>query len=130
MADNTLDLSVSDMRVFVPALDFQLSLRFYQALGWELKWKGDDDGLAILELADHRFFLQNFYRPELADNFMFQVLVSDAQAWYEHVSKILEEGDFGKARLRPPKLEDYGAITLHVLDPSGVLIHFSQFVTD
>ena len=33
MADNTLDLSVSDMRVFVPALDFQLSLRFYQALG-------------------------------------------------------------------------------------------------
>lgn len=130
MADNTLDLSASDMRVFVPALDFQLSLRFYQALGWELKWKGDDDGLAILELADYRFFLQNFYIPELADNFMFQVLVSDAQAWYEHVSKILEDGDFGKARLRPPKLEDYGAITLHVLDPSGVLIHFSQFVTD
>lgn len=128
MAETQLNLTATDIRIFVPALDFDQSLRFYTLLGWQLKYK--DDSLAELELADSRFWLQNYYVKDWANNFMFQVSVKDAQAWYDHVSKILEAESFDNARLNAPKKEDYGAITTHVWDPSGVLIHFSQYLNE
>ncbi len=120
------NLKATDVRVFVPAKDFKQSLRFYTLLGWQVGYQ--DDNLAQLELADSRFWLQNFYVQEWADNFMFQVNVDDAQAWHDHVTKILDKENFDNARLTPPKKEDYGAITTYVWDPSGVLIHFSQYL--
>jgi hypothetical protein len=128
MAETQLNLTATDIRVFVPAMDFEQSLRFYTLLGWQLKYK--DGSLAELELADRRFWLQNYYVRDWANNFMFQVSVEDAQAWYDHVSKILEVENFDHARLNPPQKEDYGAITTHVWDPSGVLIHFSQYLDE
>ena len=128
MSESTLNLQATDLRIFVPALDFEQSVRFYTLLGWELKYK--DDSLAELELADVRFWLQNYYVEDWANNFMFQVSVKDAQAWYDHVSNILEAEKFDYARLNPPKKEDYGAITTHVWDPSGVLIHFPQYLNE
>lgn len=130
MSQTQLNLKATDLRIFVPALDFEQSLRFYTRLGWTLNWKTDDNSLAELELAGVRFFLQNYYAEEWANNFMFQVSVDDASAWYEHVSKILDEENFDNARLNPPKKESYGAITTHVWDPSGVLIHFSQYLDE
>ena len=41
-------LSVADIKVFVPAKDFKLSLSFYQELGW--KTVGLHEKLAELEL--------------------------------------------------------------------------------
>jgi hypothetical protein len=128
VAETQLNLTTTDIRIFVPALDFEQSLRFYTLLGWQLKYK--DGSLAELELADRRFWLQNYYVRDWANNFMFQVSVEDAQAWYDHVSKILEVENFDHARLNPPQKEDYGAITTHVWDPSGVLIHFSQYLDE
>ena len=61
---------------------------------------------------------------------MFQVSVDDASAWHEHVTKILDEENFDNTRVNPPKKEAYGAITTHVWDPSGVLIHFSQYLDE
>ncbi|MGB7337734.1 MAG: hypothetical protein WBC91_02495 [Phototrophicaceae bacterium] len=128
MSHTQLDLTATDLRIFVPSLDFEQSLRFYTLLGWKLLYK--DNSLAELELADTRFWLQNYYDKDWANNFMFQVSVKDAQAWYEHVTKILEVENFDHARLNPPKKESYGAITTHVWDPSGVLIHFSQYLIE
>ncbi|MBZ0294234.1 MAG: hypothetical protein K8L99_16850 [Anaerolineae bacterium] len=128
MAETSLNLTATDVRVFVPALDFEQSLRFYTLLGWTLIMKTDDNSLAELELADCRFWLQSYYVKDWANNFMFQVSVKDAAAWYTHVSKILEAEKFANARVNPPKQESYGAITTHVWDPSGVLIHFSQYL--
>ena len=127
MTENPANLKATDIRIFVPALDFEQSLRFYTKLGWTLKWKADDDGMAELELADSRFFLQNYYVKDWANNFMFQVIVEDAKAWHAHVTKILEAEKFDHARLNPPKKESYGALVTHVWDPSGVLIHFSEY---
>ena len=56
-------LAVDDIRMFVPSQDFAQSKSFYSALGWTTVWT-DDDGLAILELADHRFMLQDHYVRE------------------------------------------------------------------
>jgi hypothetical protein len=119
-------LAVEDVRVFVPALDFAQSMSFYAAVGWTTVWT-DDDGLAILELGGHRFMLQNFYVRDWADNFMITVVVRNAQAWFDRVTDVLAGGDFGDARVAEPKHEDWGATVAYAWDPSGVLLHFTQF---
>ena len=81
-------LAVDDVRMFVPSKDFDQSKSFYSALGWTTVWT-DDDGLAILELGDHRFMLQDFYVREWAENFMMTVVVRSAQAWFDHVTGVL-----------------------------------------
>lgn len=120
-------LSVVDVKVFVPAKDFKLSLSFYQELGW--KTIGLFDGLAELEIGGYRFFLQNYYNKEWANNFMFYINVDDVQSWYEHVSEVIEKGNFGDARVNEPKKQPHGDIVAHVWDPSGVLLHLAQQIT-
>ena len=36
----------SDVKVFVPAMDFGQSLDFYESMGWNVNWRADDDSLA------------------------------------------------------------------------------------
>lgn len=120
------NLAVSDVKPFVPAKNFQESLQFYSAMGWKINWQ--DDGLAELELGGHRIFLQNYYNKDWAENWMLFVTVEDARAWYEHALVVIEEGRYESAKINLPKKQDYGAIATHVIDPSGVLIHFAQFL--
>ena len=123
-----MNLNASDLKVFVPAKNFGESFEFYTQLGWESKFRAEDDGIAVLELADCRFYLQNYYQKEWANNFMLHITVEDAQAWFEHASAVIKAGNWPHARVNAPKQEDYGAIVTYVWDPSGVLLHFAQFV--
>ncbi|MFK7921986.1 MAG: VOC family protein [Bacteroidia bacterium] len=118
------NLSVSDLKVFVPAKDYKLSLAFYQALGWQLN--ADHGGLAEMELGGQRFFLQDYYKKAWAHNFMFYINVVDAQAWYEHVTKVLSGQAFGAAKVKAPEKQPHGDIVCFVWDPCGVLLHFAQ----
>jgi hypothetical protein len=118
--------AVEDVRAFVPALDFQMSKAFYEAIGWTTVWT-DGDGLALMELGGHRFMLQNFYVKDWAENFMLTVVVADAAAWCERVSAALSAGAYGTARVAEPRAEDWGATVTYVWDPSGVLLHFTQW---
>ncbi len=113
-----------DVKVFVPTKEFGVSLRFYEAIGWQRNWQ--EDGLAEIELAGVRLYLQKFYAKEWAENFMIYIVVEDAQAWYEHVNAIIQDGDFPGTRVNPPKQEPYGAIVTYVWDPCGVLLHLAQ----
>lgn len=122
-----MNLTASDVKPFVPAQDFEESLRFYQALGWATNWVTGDRGLAELELGGSRFLLHNYYQKDWAENFMLQVIVEDAAAWYERARTVVEEGGFSGARLRRPRVEPYGALVVHLIDPAGVLLHFTQF---
>ncbi|MEM6646213.1 MAG: VOC family protein [Bacteroidota bacterium] len=116
--------SASDAKPFVPARHFEVSLAFYQALGWTLNWR--NGGLAELELADSRFLLQDFYVKAWAENWMLFVQVDDADAWHAHAQTVIETGTYGSAGTQPPKDEAYGARVTYVSDPSGVLLHFAQ----
>jgi len=113
---------VNDVKIFVPAKDFQRSLNFYQALGWSLTWTADDNSLAELELADHRFYLQDFYVKEWAWNFMIHVAVDDVASWEAKSRKVAEE--FG-LKHKPTHDQGYAEVA-HIWDPCGVLIHFAQ----
>ncbi len=118
-------LKVSDLRPFIPAKDFALSKQFYASLGWKLK--DLDDRLALVQLGDQHFYIQNYYLKEVAENCMLHVTVEDAQAWYLHVSSVLRDKRFHEARVQPPKQQPYGAIVTFVHDPTGVLLHLCQW---
>lgn len=116
--------TVRDVKIFVPTKDFELSRRYYEALGWQCNWLVE--GLAELEMAGHRIYLQRFYVKEWAENFMVYLDVESAEAWYQHVNGIIKTGEFPGARVEPPKSENYGALVTYAWDPSGVLLHFAQ----
>ena len=118
--------AASDVKIFVPARDFSQSFAFYTAMGWNANWRAEDDSLAELELADSRIYLQNYYNESWANNFMMHITVEDARAWWEHASRVIQEGGYLSARLREPQEQPYGALVTFVWDPSGVLIHFAQ----
>lgn len=121
-----LDLAVSDVRPFVPSKDFEVSKAFYAALGWTVKWS--EDGLALLQNGDHRFYLQRYYTKEFAENMMLHVTVADARACADQIQSLLSSGRFPGARVAQPKKESYGALVTYVWDPSGVLLHLAQFL--
>ena len=120
------DLTVFDLRPFIPARDFLVSKRFYAGLGWDTKDVGD--GLALVRLADRQhFYIQDYYLQDVAENCMLHATVDDAQAWYRHVSAVLRSDRFPGARVQPPKLQPYGALVTFVHDPTGVLLHLCQW---
>jgi catechol 2,3-dioxygenase-like lactoylglutathione lyase family enzyme len=119
-----MSLEIKSMNVYVPAKDFEMSKRFYTALGFELTeaWGGSFD----CRLGNSLFRLQNYYVKDWANNFMLQFLVDGASAWYDHVKPIIETGDFGDARVMLPEAVTGDTIITHVHDPSGVLLIFIQ----
>ena len=120
------DLNISDVRVFVPARDFALSKAFYSALGWTEQWTSDD--LALLEVAGQRFYLQNYYNKDWAENFMMHISVENAQDCYLRVRKVMDSGQFPGTRIKAPEQQPYGALVAHAWDPSGVLLHFCEWI--
>ena len=123
-------LTANDVKIFAPAMNFSESLAFYKALGWQVNWLADDNSLAELELANCRFYLQNYYNKEWANNFMMHITVQDAKAWWQLASKVIKEGKYKFARLKEPKEESYGALVTYVWDPSGILLHFAEFLNN
>jgi uncharacterized glyoxalase superfamily protein PhnB len=120
------DLSVSDVRPFVPAEDFAQSLGFYTAVGWTMVWT-DGETLARLALGGNQLMLQNYYVREWAENSMLIVDVDDADAWHAHISAVLAAGDYGGARVERPQHQEWGATVTYAWDPCGVLLHFTQW---
>jgi predicted lactoylglutathione lyase len=119
------NLTITDIRFFVPAQDFALSKAFYIELGWTELWS--DANLVLLEHSDQRFYLQDFYAKEFAENCMIHISVADAAAWHARVTALVAGGQFPGVRVSSPKQEAYGALVTYVWDPSGVLLHFAQW---
>jgi hypothetical protein len=72
------NMATVEIKAFVPALDFALSKRFYQDLGFTLAWSDDD--LAYFRHGHSSFLLQNFSKEETPNNFMMHLLVEDVDA--------------------------------------------------
>lgn len=115
--------SIKDLKVYMPAKDFEQSKRFYTALGFTMSegWGGTAD----FELNGNRFRLQDYYVREWANNFMVVMGVDDAEAWHQHAKRIADSGEFEGIRIKSPEVVD-GWLVLHVWDPSGVLLIFVE----
>jgi hypothetical protein len=112
------------VRPFLPAKDFETSLRFYKAIGFHAHPLGDT--LAELSLGTHAFLLQSYYVKEWAENTVMHVLVTDVDAWWRHIDSLDLANRFGVSPPGPPKIEPWGLTVAYVFDPSGVLWHFAE----
>ena len=122
-----MNLKTKDVKVFVPSKDFTTSLNFYTALGWKVNYRAKNDAIAELELADCRFYLQNYYQRGWANNFMLHITVEDAQAWYDHATAVIATKQAQKGTC-PSATTARRTVHLSPLSgtPSGVLLHFAQ----
>lgn len=121
-----MSLGITDLRPFIPCVDFEVCKDFYARLGWQTR--DVSEGLALVRLSEgQHFYLQDFYRQEIADNCMLHATVDDAMAWYRHVHTVIRTGSFKKARVQAPQHQPYGAMVTFVHDPSGVLLHLCQW---
>ncbi|MFN9959998.1 MAG: glyoxalase, partial [bacterium] len=61
-------------RPFLPTKDFELSKRFYEALGFEKTLDGE---VAIFKVGSGGFLLQRYFQEDWAANCMMQLMVDD-----------------------------------------------------
>jgi hypothetical protein len=111
-------------RPFLPARDFETSLRFYDAIGFEAYPLGNT--LAELSLGKHAFLLQGYYVKEWAENTVMHVLVEDVYAWWQHINCLDLAKRFGVSPPAAPRFEPWGLTVAYVFDPTGVLWHFAE----
>ncbi|PSJ40870.1 VOC family protein [Allosphingosinicella deserti] len=110
-------------RPFLPARDFALSKRFYQALGFTTLL---DSEVAIFGIGASSFILQNYFQEDWAANSMMQLMVDDLDSWWLHVEALNLPARFGVPKPKPPAMQPWGLRIAYVVDPSGVLWHVAQ----
>jgi catechol 2,3-dioxygenase-like lactoylglutathione lyase family enzyme len=115
---------ILSLRPFVPAQDFDASIRFYEALGFRVSHRDTD--IAMLKAESFSFILQNFYVKEFAENLMLQLLVRDADAWWTQTNPERLTDTFGVKPARAPAMQSWGMKVGFVFDPSGVLWHIAE----
>ncbi|HEY0233421.1 MAG TPA: VOC family protein [Dokdonella sp.] len=119
------DLVSLEARAFVPARDFELSKRFYEALGFELEWSSAE--LAGFRRGTSAFLLQNFHVPACTGNFMMHLLVERVDDWWRHAASVAAA--FG-IRVEEPRDQPWGMRDFPLVDPSGVLWRIAQPIVD
>lgn len=114
---------VVEARPFIPARNFDLSRRFYLALGFDLEVDGE---VAIFRGGASSFILQNYFQKDWAENFMMQLVVEDLDDWWAEMSVLDLPGTFGVPDPKPPAIQPWGLRVGYVVDPSGVLWHVTD----
>ena len=112
------------LRPFVPARDYALSKRFYQALGFRVTH--EDENVTLLKLGAFSFILQNYDHPQAAEHMMVQLLVRDVEAWWRDVDPAAAVQGFDVKPPRPPAVQSWGLKVGFIFDPSGVLWHVAE----
>ncbi|MCG9552577.1 VOC family protein [Vibrio sp. Isolate31] len=112
------NLKVTEIKSFVPAKDFDLSKRFYQALGVELMSEFHD--IAYFRHGDYAFLLQDFYESAHCHNYMMHLLVEDVKSWYQHVQNSNVMAEF-EVTVTEVVEQPWGMLEFCITDPSGVL---------
>jgi uncharacterized glyoxalase superfamily protein PhnB len=115
------DLSVVEIKAFVPAKDFERSMAFYQALGFTRASVGD--GIAYFHCGESSFLLQDFFVQAHADNFLMHLLVADVEHWHRKAREVAAQ--FG-VRVGEPEDRPWAMRDFTLFDPSGVLWRVAQ----
>jgi catechol 2,3-dioxygenase-like lactoylglutathione lyase family enzyme len=122
--DSSSAVDVVAVRPFVPAKDFEKSLRFYVDLGFTAVRLGDT--LAAMELGQFGFLLQEYDVPGFAGNFMMHLLVNNLDSWWGRIEGLDLAERYGVRPPSAPAVQPWGLTVTYVVDPSGVLWHVAQ----
>jgi hypothetical protein len=108
---------------FVPSgSNFEGSKQLFQELGFAINWDAGD--YIGFEKDGCKFTLQKFDNIEFAQNFMVSVRVSNAEEFWNMVSKKHLPEKFG-IRLSKPTQQPYGT-EVNIIDIAGVCWHFVE----
>lgn len=110
-------------RPFVPARDFELSKRFYEAVGFKKLLDGE---VAIFGIGSSSFVLQNHFQEDWAANFMMQLMVDELDGWWTHLQSLDLPAAFGVPAPSAPTMQPWGLRIAYLVDPAGVLWHVAQ----
>jgi len=116
-----LNLTAIEIKAFVPAKDFALSMRFYDALGFTRASVFED--IAYFHCGDSSFLLQDFFVREHADNFQMHLLVENVDDWHK---KAREVAEFFNVKIGDPEDRPWAMRDFTLFDPSGVLWRIAQ----
>ena len=118
---NAPNLAVVEIKAFVPARDFALSMEFYQALGFTRA--SVFEGIAYFRYGECSFLLQDFYVREHADNFQMHLLVEDVAPWHERAKEMAARFN---VKVGEPEDQPWAMRDFTLFDPSGVLWRIAQ----
>lgn len=111
-------------RPFLPSRDFELSKRFYQALGFQTLL--DSSEVAIFSMGTSGFLLQRRYQKQWAENCMMQLMVDDLDSWWGHIVSLDLPSRFGVQPPKSPAFQPWGLRIAYLVDPCGVLWHVAE----
>lgn len=114
-------MKIKLLRTFIPTKDFELSIKFYNEIGFKTMWKNDE--LAEMGTKEYNFFLQKFYVKAWAENLMMQLFVEDLDALYDICEPLISK--YEGTKIKPIFTADYGR-TFHLIGPAGELWHMTE----
>ena len=118
---NSPSLAAVEIKAFVPSRDFELSMAFYEALGFVRASVFDD--IAYFHCGNCSFLLQNFHVQAHADNFQMHLLVENVDDWHTKASGVAERF---KVKIGPVEQQPWAMRDFTLFDPSGVLWRIAQ----
>jgi uncharacterized glyoxalase superfamily protein PhnB len=118
---NAPNLAIVELKAFVPAQDFALSMEFYQALGFTRASVFED--IAYFHCGESSFLLQDFYVREHVDNFQMHLLVENVDDWHEKAKEVAKRFN---VKIGEPEDHPWAMRDFTLFDPSGVLWRIAQ----
>ena len=112
---------ISDIRTFVPSIDFETSRQFYLDLGFGITY--EDEELTQFGTKDHGFFLQHAYVKEWAENLMLTMYVDDLDSLHAIAGKLVKVYKNTKAGVI---FNAHYGRTFHLIAPAGELWHMCE----
>lgn len=111
-------MNVTDIKVFMPSKNYEISKSFYSEIGFESEFVTDD--LTLFQNGSSFLYLQRFYNQDLADNLMLQICVSDIEEAFDVCSSSEH-----KTRITPIQQEAWGKV-FYLWGPAGELLHITE----
>lgn len=112
-------MNVTDIKVFIPSKDYEISKLFYAEIGFTPELVTDD--LTLFQNGSCSLYLQRFYNQELANNFMLQICVSEIEEAFNVCSNSKH-----KTRIMHIQQEAWGKV-FYLWGPAGELLHITEF---
>jgi uncharacterized glyoxalase superfamily protein PhnB len=118
---NSPSLAVVEIKAFIPARNFALSMEFYEALGFTCASVFED--IAYFHCGESSFLLQDFFVQEHAANYQMHLLVENVDAWHERAKAVAHrfKVQVGELENQPWAMRDFT-----LFDPSGLLWRIAQ----
>jgi uncharacterized glyoxalase superfamily protein PhnB len=118
---NVPNLAVVEIKAFVPAKNFALSMEFYEALGFTRASVFED--IAYFHCGESSFLLQDFFVQEHTANYQMHLLVENVDAWHEKAKAVAERFN---VKVGEPENQPWAMRDFTLFDPSGVLWRIAQ----